>query len=607
MVILFLLLILNVIFIQKITISPINIESFFPKSSVLNGQSSIIKNKQRILFSPSEEESTLGDLLEAGVVDDIVEVPHHENTSMVIFPQIKQSELLDKVSSQKIFGPPVVGQVLSEEFISDIEKYAFLVIPILFLIFILLTSVHYLFSILIEMSVISFLLLFTVSVIPYEINIAFLLSLVFIYIYAFTILNYFYYGDIQKNNLIKGIIISLLTTILSAFFLSQSDFIVISDFGKSLLIWIFILGVYLAFRFYFIQIKNWNLLWLNYFTKYVRIEKYILLGVSLIILLAFVLGQKLIINLNPISTSNSSKKIDDFEQEYILTQPILLSVKSADCSFKELECVKDLSFLMDEIVSQIPVESDRIIDFNMMYQAFSESDIKDIDKKKLAQFYLALEFSFNPEYLISADGKETFMIFTISIKESTNALSTLVSNLNILNQKYPKFSVEALSHVGKIQQYKQMFVDETFKGMSMVLGFIVMIFMFYYRSIFVLIVFIPAIITIVLFFVLHSLFTIPISLMSLVSLILFIGLIGDNIIHIFICYKRNGISCIGTVYKPIILSNVLMVLALFGMMFTGTLLQKFGLELGFLLAIHLFLLVYLLPKLARKYLVASET
>ena len=70
-----------------------------------------------------------------------------------------------------------------------------------------------------------------------------------------------------------------------------------------------------------------------------------------------------------------------------------------------------------------------------------------------------------------------------------------------------------------------MVVDETFKGMSMVLGFIVMIFMFYYRSIFVLIVFIPAIITIVLFFVLHSLFMIPISLMSLVSLILFIGLL----------------------------------------------------------------------------------
>ena len=555
--ILLVLFILNVVYIQKITISPINIESFFPKSSVLNGESSIIKNKQRILFSASEEEGKLGNLLELGIIEDIVEVPHHENTSMIIFPQIKQSELLNKISSEKIFGPPVVGQVLSEEFISDIKKYTFFVIPFLFLIFILLTSFQYLFSILIEISFISFLLLFTVSVIPYEINIAFLLSLVFIYIYAFTILNYFYYGDIQKSNLVKGIVISLLTTILSAFFLSQSDFIVISDFGKSLLIWIAILGFYLTLRFYFFQIKNWNLVWLNYFTDHVRIEKYILLGVSLIMLLAFVLHQKLIINLNPISTSNSSKMINDFEREHVLTQPVLLSVRSDHCTFKELECVKELSVLMDDIVSEVPVKSDRIFDFNLLYQTFTESDIKNIDQKTLAQFYLALEFSFNPEYLISSDAKETFMIFTISIKESTDALSTLVYKIDELNKKYPNFSIKALSHVGKIQQYKQMFVDETLNGM----------------------------------------------LMSLVSLILFIGLIGDNIIHIFICYKKNGITCIGTVYKPIILSNTLMILALFGMMFTGTLLQKFGLELGFLLAMHLFLLVYLLPKLATKYLV----
>ena len=427
--------------------------------------------------------------------------------------------------------------------------------------------------------------------------------MVFIYIYAFTILNYFYYGNIEKKNLIKGIVISLFTTILSAFSLFQSNFLVISDFGKSLLIWILVLGVYLAGRFYFVPIKNWSLSWLDYFTTQIKIEKYILLGVSVVIMLAFILQQKLIINLNPISVSGSSNMIDSFEAEYIHTQPVLLSVKSNDCTLKETECVKALSFLLDDIVNAIPVEADRIIDFNMMYKSFSGSDIKNIDQKKLAQFYLALEFSFNPEYLVSADGKETFMIFTISIKESTNALSTLVSNLNELNIKYPEFTIEPLSHLGKIQKYKQMFVDETFQGMFIVLGFIVMIFMIYYRNVSMIIVFIPAIITILLFFAIHSIFVISISLMSLIALILFIGLIGDNIIHIFICYRKNGIVCLDTVYKPIILSNILMILAFLGMFFTGALLQKLGLELGFLLAVHLFLLVYLLPTLAEKYLV----
>ena len=349
-------------------------------------------------------------------------------------------------------------------------------------------------------------------------------------------------------------------------------------------------------------IKNWSLLWLEYFTTHVHIEKYILLGVSIVILLAFNLDQKLIINLNPISSSGSSSLIDNFEEEYLLTQPVLLSIKSNDCSLKEVECVKGLSLLIDEIIGKVPVRSERIIDFNSMYQSFSGSDIKALDTKKLAQFYLALEFSSNPEYLIRSDAKETFMILNISIKESTDALSTLIYNIGELNAEHSDFSITPLSHLGKIQEYKQMFVDETFKGMFIVFSFIVLIFMLYYRSVSLVVVFIPAILTIILFFVLHSLFMISISLMSLIALILFIGLIGDNIIHIFICYRRNGIVCLDTVYKPIILSNILMIMAFSGMYFTGALLQKLGLELAFLLAAHLFLLVYLLPRLANKYL-----
>ena len=600
--ILSLLVFLNLFYVQKIEITAINIESFFPKSSVLDSQSTIIQNKQRLLFSASEDKDKLENLLEQGIIDDIVEIPDHENTSMVIFQQNRQAELLSKIDAERILGPPIVGELLSKEFVSDMKTYAFVIIPFLFLIFVLLTSVHYLLSILIEIMIVSLFLLFTVSFLPYEINVAFLLSLVFIYIYAFTILNYFYYGNIQKRNLVKGMVISLLTTVLSALSLYQSDFMVISDFGKSLLIWIAVLGFYLTLRLYFMPIKNWTLLWLEYFTTHVHIEKYILLGVSIVILLAFNLGQKLIINLNPISSSSSSSLIDNFEKEYLLTQPVFLSIKSNDCTFKEVECVKGLSLLIDEIIRKIPVRSERIIDFNSMYQSFSGSDIKALDTKKLAQFYLALEFSSNPEYLIRSDAKETFMILNISIKESTDALSTLIYNIDELNANHSDFSITPLSHLGKIQEYKQMFVDETFKGMFIVFSFIVLIFMLYYRSVSLIVVFIPAILTIILFFALHSLFMISISLMSLIALILFIGLIGDNIIHIFICYRRNGIVCLDTVYKPIILSNILMILAFSGMYFTGALLEKLGLELAFLLAVHLFLLVYLLPRLANKYL-----
>lgn len=595
------------VYIQKIIITPIDIKSFFPTNDILDGQSSIIQKEQRLLFTSSENKGIFKELHGLDIIEDIFEIPNNTQTSMIIFPQLKQPELLDKLASEKILGPPVIGQILSKEFISDIRHYVFLILPILFFLFVLLTSLRYLFSILIEILSVSFLLLFTVSLLPYDINISFLLSLVFAYIYAFTILNYFYYGDIQKMNLLKGIIISLLTTALSAFFLSKSDFLVISDFGKSLLIWLSILGFYLGLRLYYIQAKNWNLLWLNYFLDHVRIEKYILWTVSIIILLTFVLHHKLIINLNPISISNSSSMIDDFEEEYILAQPVLLSIKSHSCTFKEVACAQELSVLIDNFINEVPMKAERIIDFNMMYQSFTESNMIHIDKKKLAQFYLALEFYFNPKYLISTDGQETLILFSISIKESTDTLLALEDKIDDFNIRYPHFTLESLSHIGKIKKYKQMFVEETVKGIFIVFSFIVILFISYYRNIFILIIFIPAIITILLFFAIHSIFMISISLMSLVALILFIGLIADNLIHIFICYKHHTVNCMSTVYKPIILSNILMILSLLGMVFSGTLLQKFGLELGFLLIMHLFLLVYFLPRLLSGFITVKET
>ena len=84
-------------------------------------------------------------------------------------------------------------------------------------------------------------------------------------------------GAFQKNNIVKGMIISLFTTFLSALFLSLSDFVVISDFGLSLMIWIFVLSFYVGFRIYLVQSKNWSLSWLNYFSNHVKIEKYILI------------------------------------------------------------------------------------------------------------------------------------------------------------------------------------------------------------------------------------------------------------------------------------------------------------------------------------------
>ncbi|MBT8348113.1 MAG: hypothetical protein HKP62_01535 [Sulfurovum sp.] len=597
-----LLVVVNLFYINKITIVPMNIESFFPQDSMVENNTSILKNSKRILFSANTDKKALDALREDGILNDVMNLENFNHTSMLIFRQSDQHEIISKLNNETILGPPIVGEILSKEFISDTKNYLMYVIPFLLPIFILLTSLRYLFLISIEMLFISFLLLSSIAYYGYEINVSFSLSLVFSYIYAFTILNYFFYGNIDSQHLWKGLMISLLTTILSAVILMQSSFSIIADFGKSLLMWMIVLVCYLFIRRFFIKVRHFDLSWLDHFRKDQLIAKYIIFFLILLGILALIQSNKLIINLNPVSSSYSSQHINKFEQEHILAQPVVIGIRSHECTYREVNCVKELSAIVEDITHDFPLKMESIMDINSLYYRFTGANIQETNREKLAQFYLALEFSSNPEYVMNSDTTQAYMLLNISIKSSTQSLTELMYFLNNIDKKYQYFTIDSLGHLAQIQQYKEMFFEETFMGMSIMLGFIIIVFLFYYGNISMIIAFIPALITLCIFFALHVLFSVSISLMSLVSLILFIGLIGDNIIHIFICYKKNGTLCFKTVYKPIILSNILMIISLFGMAFTGTLLQKFGLELGLLLAVHLLLLVYVLPILVVKYL-----
>lgn len=587
----------------NLTVLPVNINTFFPENTDRSfDHIPFIENTQRLLFVNASKREKLDHLLEQGIINEKMDIPGFSNTSILLFERSKQNVLLEKLEDTDTLGPTIVGEMLSEEFIKDIQSYVLYIVPLILPLFIFLTSLRYSFFIAIEMLVVSlFFLLSTITFYAGQINIAFLLSLVFSYIYAFTILNYFYYGNIKKNHLIKGITVSLLTTLLSAFFLMNSSFPIIQDFGLSLLNWMTVLGIYILLRSAVVEQKTFTLHWLEHWHKNALIGK-LILGVSLSILLGVFFSSKtLSVNLNPVISSHSIKAINDFESRYLPAQPLLLRISSRHCSYKDVNCVKSLSKVIEMIDASLPIHSTRIMDIPLLYTDFSHEHIDLINKQKLAQFLIALEFSSRINYLISDDTHETYMLIGISIKASTDTLSTLMERLEAINKKEQNFTIEALNHLSKVQEYKVLFTDELLTGMGFMLGFIILIFLFYYRSIWMAIAFLPSFITIALFFALHVYFSIEISLMSFVALILFIGLIGDNIIHIFLCYKKNGHLCFETVYRPIILTNILMILFLSGMLFTGTLLEKFGLELGFLLSVHLLLLIYVLPLLIKRH------
>ena len=200
-------------------------------------------------------------------------------------------------------------------------------------------------------------------------------------------------------------------------------------------------------------------------------------------------------------------------------------------------------------------------------------------------------------YFLNANGDTAYAMLNVSMTTSTGNLRKIIDTVERMNEKFPDMQCKLHIHLQKITRYENIFVEEAGMGLLVMFGSLLVLFYFLFKNMFVMISFIPTIITILFFFAVHAIFNIDVTLMSLVSLILFVGLISDRIIHIFINYKNDGAFSMNTIYKPIILSDTLMIIALWGMAFTGTLLQQFGLELGFLLLVHLYLLIYLLPKL----------
>lgn len=593
---LFILFLLNLFFINHVKVVPVNIESFFPHES-REAEDEI----QRIVFAPSEYKKRLNIFLNEGLLNDLIEIPGKPDVLIVTLPEKIEPVLAEYLQNNNILGPPVIGELLSEVFIENIQKYVYIVIPFLIPFFIYLTSWKYLLNVMIEMFLICTLFLSFIAMTMKQMNIAYLLSFVFSMIYAFTIINYFYYGGLKRSNLIKGIVISLITTLLSGLFLWYSSFAIISDYGISLSIWLMILMGYFALRLLVTTVQNKQLIWLNRFVDHRWPSMYGVYAILIFILFG-IFNFPVNINLNPIANNKDQHMIQSFEESYLLSQPILLSIESRQCPFKEEQCLKKLDKLLAHISEAIPVRSERIFDLATVYRDFANENVDDLTQPKLAQFLLALDMMSGSHYFLNPNGDTAYAMFNVSMTTSTGNLREIIDAVERTNEKFPEMQCKLHNHLQKITSYEDVFIEEAGMGLLVMFGSLLVLFYFFLGKIFVMLSFIPAIITIFFFFTVHAIFKIDVTLMSLVSLILFVGLMSDKIIHIFIHYKNSSALCRGKVYKPIILSDTLMIIALWGMAFTGTLLQQFGLELGFLLLVHLYLLIYLLPKLHKKYM-----
>jgi hypothetical protein len=437
---------------------------------------------------------------------------------------------------------------------------------------------------------------------PIKLNSAYLLSLLFIYIYVFTLINQIYYNKTPIRKLSISLAASLITTWLSALLLSISGFGIISDFGTALMVWIGLLSFYVALRVTLFKEAKHDLKWFTFKEPPVISLKKIA-AITFLSMIGLLLVNPSNINLNPLSFSSNHQKITEFETNHSLSQPVLLAIQAKDCSYRTLDCNLKLHDLQARLKQHMQLKFQPVLDLNSLYLNLMEEPFTEVTPAKFAQFKLALDLFSNESILYSADFKTAYIMVSVSIMEPIKQLITLLQGIDQVNQQTTHFMIVPQGHLAKVANYQQTFLDEMLESMTYIFLLLALLFTLFYMSLRVLISLLPAIISVALLLSLHALLKIDLSVMTMIALILFIGLITDNLIHILITYKIVTQGCFKVVYRPIILSNTIMIISLFFMaLITEGFLKAFGMELALLLSFHLILMIYLLPTLFKRFM-----
>ena len=594
---------INVYLVSSMTLIETDVKQFFPEETVSH-QDNLNTEKNHYLFVSTKNPDPLYQLEEKQLLDGIINLPGKKDVFLVFFNETAHEQVIDKLEGSAFMGTSIVGSLLSNEFISDLDIFLLFFIPVMIPLLALFTSVKFVLNSIAEFLAFSVLILAVIVFWDIKLNSAYLLSLLFSYIYIFTLINQVYYNKVNTAPLALSLFASLGTTALSAFLLSFSGFGVISDFGTSLMLWVLILGIYLGFRL-FVRVRTPHTLdWLKLRAPMISLK--ILAGLMAVFSVSFLVAISLSpinVNLNPLGMSSYTSDINKFETKSSLSQPILVSIQSEGCQLRTLDCNQKLSKFIREIEEQIALKFEPVLDLNTLYTSFTEESFDLVTSAKFAQFKLGMDMMSVDKYLYGENLNSANFIASISLLEPVDSLIELKRSIELLNSQQTDFTVIIQGHLSQIAIYQSIFLDEMFWSVSSMLMLLAILFILFYRRLAVLISLFPAILSISILFFIHSLFDISLSVMTLISIILFVGLITDNVIHILMTYRIKEVDCFKTVFKPIILSNLFLIasLALMGVVNQGFL-KVFGMELSILLAAHLFFLIFLLPPLFLKFM-----
>ncbi|WP_345989993.1 hypothetical protein WCX18_04375 [Sulfurimonas sp. HSL1-2] len=601
--VLLILLLFGAVLMRQVEVRTVDWSRFFPGTPASAVQQQWFTPDRQYLFTALPEESPLPVWRSDGLITDYYRLDA-QGLYLITFSRENQNTILERVGAYPHSGTAVVGALLLQGFFDDMVFYVSAIAPFLLLLLWLLTSLEYLLNILIEIGAFTVSLLAVLVAVGVAVDPAALLAVVFLVIYALTLFNYLHSGEISKHQLAFGITLSVATTALSSLFLYGSEFGLISTFGKMMLLGLGVLYGYLIGRIYLFGpvrfVFGWRRRWQ---AEGAWLKKGMLLLGTAAVACGFVCAKTPSIDLNPLNlmqpTMAMYKRIAAFESDYLPTLPFVVRLHAKQGDFSDVEKARALAGVMQRITEAVP---GRLLgSLPMGYERFADAPLVDATPDAYAQYLLAMEWLDGGLPLLSPDQRDTYMTLSIPITTPSYAITAMVKRLRAIGEASDDFSVSVLGKIADFEHFLKRFAGEFFAGVGISLGFVVLFFLFYCRTWKSVIVLVSPLLSLLLLVGVHRLFGMDLTMITLLGTVLFVGLVTDSVIHLFICIKQQGHACIGSVLHPIIVSNMTMLIGLAGMLFGGTMIRQFGLELGSLLAANLAVVVYLLPILLKRY------
>lgn len=610
------LLIGNYILMQRLHVEPIAWSSFLPKHTTAESTSVSLNVPEQYLFCALPDQNVAEAMKREGSIQTYRKIEPFQDLYLLTFQTERLERVMKETAPFPRSGTSMVCTVLFEDFFGEITDYSMYVFPVVLAFLLLFIPLGLWLNILIELSL--YLLALTAVLMTgwFHIDSASLLSVIFLVIFALTLINYLYADGMDPKRLFFGIQISVVATMVSAVFLIFSKFGLIHSFGVMLMIGLMVLHFYMNLRIYimkrfppstihirtvpaFASLSIRNMPWYLHFVT-----------VALLLSGSYWISKPVEIDLNILNIlpaqSEEVEKIKQFESRYLPSLPFIVRVSAVSGKITDVHNAKMVHQFHDDLGSVL--KSGKIIaSMTESYRHFSSGARHRDDPALWAQFLLLNDLSPNVFPVCSPDRCESDIIVTVPITFSTKETGILLEKISEMAKNYPGLSVSVHGKVTDFDYFIDVFIHEFIVGLMATLILTAIFFGFYCKNVLsVSTILFSAVSSLSVLWIFHFFTGRDFTILTLLDVILYAGLITDSLIQLFVCYKREGKACEHSVLQPVFISNFSILIGLSGMIFSGGLLRAFALDLTLLLGANLIFIIWIVPLLHRHYFKACN-